>query len=95
MSDERDPEATLREWKESMAADHAAEIANPDPDERHEIEAVVQHSERVSFALADGDLVETGREPVEAGEPELFGCACGVRGMSRAEAREHLAAARD
>jgi hypothetical protein len=94
MTDERDPEATLREWKESMAADHAAEIANPNPGERHAIEAVVQHSERVSFALADGSLVETGREPVETDEPELFGCACGVRGMTRDEARTHLTAAR-
>jgi hypothetical protein len=93
MSDDRDPEATLREWKESMAAEHDAAISEPDPDARHAVEAVVQHSERVSFELADGELVETGREVVEAGDPELFGCACGVRGMTRAEAREHLAAA--
>lgn len=93
MPDKRDPEATLREWKESMAADHAAEIANPDPDERHEIEAVVQHSERITFHVEDGALVERERERIEAGEPELFGCACGVRGMTRAEACAHAAAA--
>lgn len=93
MSD-RDPEATLREWKESMAAEHEAEIAEPDLDADHGIEAVVQHSERVRFAFEDGDLVETARERVEAGEPELFSCACGVRGMTREEARTHLAATR-
>ncbi|MFC7176655.1 hypothetical protein [Halosegnis marinus] len=92
MSD-RDPEATLREWKESMAAEHEAAIAKPDPDADHRVEAVVQYSERVRFALADGDLAETDRETVEPGEPELFSCICGVRGMSREEARTHLRAA--
>lgn len=94
MSDERDPEATLREWKESMAAEHDEAIESPDPDADHDIEAVVQHSERVVFAYEDGDLVEHERERIEAGTPELFGCSCGVRGMTRDEAREHAAAAR-
>jgi hypothetical protein len=93
VSDERDPEATLREWKASMQAEHDAAIAEPDPDADHRIEAVVQPSERVRFAYADGELVEEARERVEAGEPQLFSCACGVRGMTREEAREHAAAA--
>lgn len=93
MSDEHDPEATLREWKESMAAEHEAAISDPDPDERHEVEAVVQHSERVRYGFADGDLIERERERVEADDPELFSCVCGVRGMTREEARDHLAAA--
>ena len=95
MSDDRDPEATLREWTESMRAEHAGAIANPDPDADHAVEAVVQPSERVSFELAGGELTERGRELIEAGEPELFSCVCGVRGMTRAEAREHLAAVRN
>jgi hypothetical protein len=92
VSDDRDPEATLREWKESMQAEHADAIANPDPDADHAVEAVVQPSERIRFAYEDGELVEQDRERIEADEPELFACACGVRGMTREEAREHLAA---
>ena len=95
VSDDRDPEATLREGKESMQAEHAEAIANPDPDVDHAVEAVVQPSERVSFEVEDGTLVEQDRERIETGEPELFACACGVRGMTREEAREHLAAVRD
>lgn len=95
MSDERDPEATLQEWKESMQAEHEAAIAEPDPDADHAIEAVVQPSERVRFAYTDGELVERDRERVEAGEPQLFSCTCGVRGMTREEAREHAAAANE
>ncbi|MFB6117463.1 hypothetical protein [Halosegnis sp.] len=95
MDDERDPEATLRAWKESMAAEHETAIEEPDPTADHSIEAVVQLSVRLRFSLVDGRLVERDREQVEAGEPELFSCACGVRGMTRAEAREHLIAAED
>ncbi|MEF8883438.1 MAG: hypothetical protein V5A34_13050 [Halapricum sp.] len=47
MSD--DPESTLQEWKETMQAEHAEAIANPDPDEDHQIEGVTQVSYRVTF----------------------------------------------
>ncbi|WP_255151262.1 hypothetical protein [Halorarius halobius] len=97
MDDERDPEATLREWKESMQAEHADAIANPDPDAEHAIEGVTQVSYRVSFAY-DADAGELRRETVEQvddpAEPDLLSCSCGVRGMTREEAREHVAAAR-
>jgi hypothetical protein len=98
MTDDRDPEATLREWKESMQAEHADAIANPDPDETHAVEGVAQVSYRVAFAYdADaGELVRESTEQVDdPSDPELLSCACGVRGMTREEAREHLAAARD
>lgn len=98
MTDDRDPEATLREWKESMQAEHADAIANPDPDEPHAVEGVAQVSYRVAFAY-DADAEELVRESTEQvddpTDPELLSCACGVRGMTREEAREHLAAARD
>lgn len=96
-NDDRDPEATLREWKESMQDEHAAAIAEPDPDATHEIEGVAQVSYRVTFRYdPDADeLVRTGTEQVdELTDPELLSCACGVRGMTREEAREHLDAAR-
>lgn len=96
MSDDRDPEDTLREWKASMQAEHADAIANPDPDETHEIEGVTQVNYRVAFAY-DADAGELGRERVEQvdepTDPELLSCSCGVRGMTREEAREHAAAA--
>ncbi|MFB6179754.1 MAG: hypothetical protein ABEI77_08530, partial [Halorientalis sp.] len=63
MTDERDPEATLEEWKESMQAEHAEAIANPDPDESHEIEAVVQLSYRLSYAYDyDTDTLERAQK---------------------------------
>jgi hypothetical protein len=98
MSDDRDPEATLREWKESMQAEHAEAIADPDPDADHAIEGVAQVSYRVTFAYdADADaLVRDSTEQVdELADPALLSCRCGVRGMTREEAREHLVAARD
>lgn len=97
MSDEpdRDPEAGLEAWKESMQAEHADAIAKPDPDTDHRIEGVSQVSYRVRFAYdpeADA-LVETETEQVHDLEPpELLGCSCGVRGMTHEEARTHLAA---
>jgi hypothetical protein len=96
MTDERDPEATLEEWKESMNEEHERAIADPDPDADHHVEGVVQVSYRVGYSYdPDEGLVVTSDEQVaERGEPELLGCSCGVRGMSREEAREHLAAAR-
>ncbi len=98
MSDERDPETTLREWKESMQAEHAEAIAAPDPDADHAIEGVAQVSYCITFAY-DADADELARETTEQvdelADPELFSCACGVRGMTREEARQHLAAASD
>ncbi|WP_254832711.1 hypothetical protein [Haloglomus salinum] len=93
---ERDPEATLEEWKESMQDEHERAIAEPDPDAAHEVEGVVQVSYRVGYDYdPDEGLVVAESEQVdERGEPELLGCSCGVRGMTREEAREHLAAAR-
>jgi hypothetical protein len=98
MGDERDPEATLEEWKASMQDEHERAIAEPDPDAEHRIEGVVQVSYRVGYAYDPdaGELVVTGEEQVdERGEPELLSCSCGVRGMTPEEAREHAAAAHD
>ncbi|QLH79098.1 hypothetical protein HZS55_18145 [Halosimplex rubrum] len=98
MSDERDPEATLDEWKETMRAEHAEAIANPDPDEDHRIEGVTQVSHRATFEYdPDADSLERdGIEQVdELTEPELLSCDCGVRGMTIEEAREHVRAARE
>ena len=94
--DERDPEATLEEWKESMQAEHERAITDPDPDAEHEVEGVVQVSYRVRYAYdPEARLVVTEAEQVdERGEPELLGCSCGVRGMTREAAHDHLAAAR-
>jgi len=97
MSDDRDPEATLKEWQESMQAEHADAIANPDPDEDHRIEGVTQVPYRVYFAYdAGSDSLE--RDRVEKGgeltDPELRSCVCGVRGMTPEEAREHIRAAK-
>jgi hypothetical protein len=92
-----DPEATLEEWKETMQEEHEAAIANPDPDEDHRIEGVTQVSYRVTFEYdgAAGELVRDEREQVEElNDPELLSCACGVRGMTREEAREHIEASR-
>ncbi|WP_276259643.1 hypothetical protein [Haloglomus litoreum] len=96
MSDERDPEATLEEWKASMQDEHERAIAEPDPDADHHLSGVVQVSYRVGYDYdPDEGLVVVEDEQVdERGEPELLGCSCGVRGMTREEAREHLAAAR-
>lgn len=98
MSDERDPEATLDEWKDAMQAEHAEAIANPDPDETHRIEGVAQVSHRVTFAY-DPDADSLERDEVERvdelSDPELLSCACGVRGMTPEEAREHVRAARE
>jgi hypothetical protein len=95
---DRDPEATLDAWKESMAAEHETAIADPDPETDHRLEGISQVSYRVRYDYdpAIDELVETGTERVHDLEPpERLGCSCGVRGMSRDEARRHLAAARD
>lgn len=94
MTEDRDPAATLREWKEGMQAEHERAIADPVPEADHRIEAVAQVSFRLAYDLADGELVETERERVdEAPDPKLFSCICGVRGMTREEAERHAGAA--
>ena len=98
MTDDADPGATLEQWKEEMQAEHAEAIANPDPDEEHRIEGVTQVNYRVSYDYdeATGTLERASEEQVnELEEPEVLSCACGVRGMTREEAREHVEAARD
>jgi len=98
MTDDSDPESNLQQWKETMQAEHAEAIANPDPAEDHKIEGVSQVSYRVYFEYdADSDTLERSRrEQVdELADPELFACACGVRGMTPEEAREHISAARE
>jgi hypothetical protein len=94
MDEERDPEATLREWKEEMQAEHERAIAEPDPAEDHRIEAVSQVSFRLTYEYDGEGLVETDRERVDDSlDPELFACVCGVRGMTREEAERHAKAA--
>lgn len=72
-------------------------VLNPDPDETHRVTGLSQVNYRVRYEYRPdaGELVETDREQVEAAtEPELLSCSCGVGGMERAEALEHLRAAR-
>ncbi|WP_136715654.1 hypothetical protein [Halorientalis salina] len=98
MTEERDPEATLDQWKAEMQAEHAEAIANPDPEEDHQIEGVVQVNYRVYYEYdEDSDALERTREEQvdELTDPELRSCACGVRGMTPDEAREHMAASRN
>jgi len=93
-----DPEKTLEDWKEEMQAEHEAAIANPDPDEDHRIEGVVQVNYRVYYGYDEDneDLERTRTEQVDdLTDPELRSCSCGVRGMTPEEAREHAAAARN
>ncbi|WP_123539376.1 hypothetical protein [Halosimplex salinum] len=98
MTDDRDPETSLDEWKASMRAEHEDAIANPDPAEDHRIEGVTQVNHRVYFEY-DSETDRLARERVEqVGEltdPELRSCACGVRGMTPEEAREHVRAAHE
>lgn len=97
-TDDADPEATLREWKESMEAEHEDAIANPDPDADHRIEGVAQVNYRLSYDLdAETETLERSDEQQvnELTDPEHLSCLCGVRGMSRAEAERHLTAARE
>jgi hypothetical protein len=98
MPDERDPEASLEEWKETMQAEHEAAITDPDPSEDHRIEGVVQVNHRVYFAY-DPETDSLERDRVEQvddlSDPDLRSCSCGVRGMTPEEAREHVRAARE
>jgi hypothetical protein len=90
---DRDPEATLEEWKASMQAEHDSAIADPDPDADHHVTGVSQVSYRVAYEYRDGELEEARTERLhELEPPELLSCACGVRGMTHEEARSHLAA---
>jgi hypothetical protein len=96
MPDDSDPEANLEQWKAAMQEEHAEAIANPDPDESHQIEGVAQVTYRVTFDYDAGeDALEraSAEEVDDLTDPELLSCACGVRGMTPAEAREHMAAA--
>lgn len=90
-----DPEKTLEDWKSEMQAEHEAAIAHPDPDEDHRIEGVTQVNYRVYYEFdADAGTLERTREEQvnELTDPELRSCACGVRGMTPDEAREHIEA---
>lgn len=93
-----DPEDTLDEWKAEMQAEHEDAIANPDPEDDHRIEGVVQVNYRVYYEYDPEreELERTREEQVsELTDPELRSCSCGVRGMTPEEAREHVAAAHD
>jgi hypothetical protein len=98
MTDERDPEASLDEWKETMQAEHEEAISNPDPNEDHRIGGVVQVNHRVTFAYdPEHDSLEraTVEQVDDLSDPELRSCSCGVRGMTPEEAREHVRAAHE
>jgi len=96
MTGERDPESNLEQWKSAMQEEHSEAIANPDPEESHRIEGVAQVTYRVTFDYdAEADALERAEaeEVDDLTDPELLSCACGVRGMTPEEAREHMAAA--
>jgi hypothetical protein len=96
MTDDADMNDDLQEWKSEMQAEHADAIENPDPEAKHRIEGVTQVNYRMTFAYDEetGELERTETEQVEElSDPELLSCSCGVRGMTRAEARSHIEAA--
>ena len=95
MTDDRDPEATLEEWKESMQAEHEDAIENPDPDEDHRIEGVTQVNYRLYYEYDPEEGLQRTKEIQvdELTDPELRSCSCGVRGMTPEEAETHVAAA--
>ena len=96
MTDDRDPEATLDEWKAEMQAEHEDAIENPDPDEDHRIEGVAQISYRLYYEYdAESDELERKRQVKvdDLDDPELRSCSCGVRGMTPEEALTHVRAA--
>lgn len=98
MTDERDPEKTLEDWKSEMQGEHEDAIQNPDSDEDHRIEGVTQVNHRMYYEYdeSSGALVRAREEQVsELTDPELRSCSCGVRGMTPDEALEHVEAARD
>jgi CheY-like chemotaxis protein len=96
MTDEAEMNDALQEWKSEMQAEHAEAIEIPDPDADHRIEGVTQVNYRITFEYdAEADALERAEtEQVdELSDPELLSCACGVRGMTRAEALSHIEAA--
>ena len=98
MTDERDPEATLEQWKTEMRGEHEEAIRNPDPEEDHRIEGVTQVNYRMYYDYDEerGVLERAREEQVdELTDPELRSCSCGVRGMTPAEALEHVEAANE
>lgn len=98
MPDDAEMNDDLREWKSEMQAEHTAAIETPDPAADHRIEGVTQVNYRVSFEYDDeaGELRRSETEQVdELADPELVSCSCGVRGMTRAEARSHIEADRE
>jgi len=98
VSGDRDPEASLDEWKETFQAEHDEAIANPDPDEDHRIEGVTQINYRVYYDYdpESGELARAREEQVsDLTDPELRSCSCGVRGMTPEEARQHVEAAHE
>ncbi|MUV87100.1 hypothetical protein GJ631_11100 [Natronomonas sp. CBA1123] len=98
MTDETETNEALEQWKAEMQAEHEAAIENPDPDENHRIEGVAQVSYRVSFTYdAESDELQRAEteQVEELADPELLSCSCGVRGMTRAEARTHVVAAQN
>jgi hypothetical protein len=92
-----DTSNSLEEWTEGMQAEHEAAIHDPDPSADHRIEGVSQVSYRVYFEYDEeaGQLERDRADQVDdLADPELLSCACGVRGMTREEARQHVEAAR-
>jgi len=63
MPDDSDPEANLEQWKSAMQEEHAEAIANPDPDESHQIEGVAQVTYRVTFDYDAADDALDGPAP--------------------------------
>jgi len=96
MTDDSNPEANLEQWQSAMRAEHEEAITNPDPDEEHRIEGVAQVSYRLAYDYdPESDSLEraTTEQVAELADPELLSCACGVRGMTREEATDHVRAA--
>lgn len=96
MSDDADVNEALQEWKDEMQAEHDEAIENPDPAAAHRIEGVTQVNYRMAFEYdADADELERveTEQVEELSDPELLSCSCGVRGMTRAEAKSHVEAA--
>jgi hypothetical protein len=96
MTDDSDPGTNLEQWQSAMRAEHEDAIENPDPDDDHQIEGVAQVNYRLAYEYDPDEesLVRTATEQVaELADPELLSCACGVRGMTREEAAEHIRAA--
>lgn len=96
MTDDAEMNEALQEWKAEMQAEHAEAIENPDPEAKHRIEGVTQVNYRVAFEYdaEAGKLRRSETEQVDdLSDPDLLSCSCGVRGMTRAEARSHIEAA--